>query len=930
MMPNHHNVTPLDMASQLTTPEAQDIHASMLAFVEQGLEKRDARGMTPLATLLAADHQNDTSIEWLINKGADAASFLMPDGRTNLLHLAVRHNKSPAVIELLFKSHVSWRCNSLDPEDSLLFAACAVGSLPLVRLLLDRGDRPWTLIDGTATESATTSGSSSSPSPPTTTTTTSPCEVGIFCEEMLARVISSFGSDTSARMEALRTLEAAGLDISRHIGSASRHRLLCEAVRHAQHQTVELLLSRDSPIELDDDSSEIDQLLSSRQGSSAIRIAMERSYFSDRTFVAGRAGLYSNILVQLIKKSIERGRTACANTLSTERGSLLYHAATKLRSKELVQFLLEAGADINLTGRFNAEGEPCGMLSTVLLENQTWDSVAELLLAQGASPTQVDRRGMSPIHHVCHRPIGDAVRALRQLIQAGADVNVPWNASSLDNSLFSIESQGITPLMMVVMNQAAHTEQAQMSMLDELLKAKAQVDLTEHPHNWTALLLVSNAPFSEHRAEIATKLLEAGADPMKSLLTTGQSAWSFIANNNGPYAPRVIEAALERGAPANGEVSDSNGEITRPLLLCVKTGILAALQHLLRARADVNFLSPRAETALSLAVDRNLEEIAMELLNQGANPNQELIDQQGVINAPILIRAASSWRLVSSLLQHSCNPNVVHTPTGQTPLHTAVQADCLASCQLLLKYGAVPMLNPITHQNPLSLAILERRSPQIRELLYKAFTGECSVCGEVELLHPLRLCGHAFCESCLSGWITTHASGAGPIMTCANTGCEQEIDITDVRRFLTSTELFEAYDRRIAEMCCNMMEDFAWCPKCPIGGVVGCAETICTGCGFTWCGFCRGPAHAEGEACPIEQNIITVLLYKKANTRPCPACGVATEHNGGCSHMVCVSHAKRESDGSNSQTDEIGLGLGPNTAMLRLQSGMSHSLARNQ
>jgi len=130
------------------------------------------------------------------------------------------------------------------------------------------------------------------------------------------------------------------------------------------------------------------------------------------------------------------------------------------------------------------------------------------------------------------------------------------------------------------------------------------------------------------------------------------------------------------------------------------------------------------------------------------------------------------------------------------------------------------------------------------------------------------------------------------------------------------------------------MEDFAWCPKCPIGGVVGCTETICTGCGFTWCGFCRGPAHAEGEACPIEQNIITVLLYKKTNTRPCPGCRVATEHNGGCSHMVCVSHAKRESDGSNSQTDEIGLGLGlglgPNTAMLRLQSGMSHSLARNQ
>ena len=372
------------------------------------LELRDDQGRTPLAFAVCSRQQNDASIEWLINKGADAASFLMPDGRTNLLHLAVRHNKSPAVIELLFKSHVSWRCNSLDPEDSLLFAACAVGSLPLVRLLLDRGDRPWTLIDGTATESATTSGSSSSPSPSTTTTTTtSPCEVGIFCEEMLARVISSFGSDTSARMEALRALEAAGLDISRHIGSASRHRLLCEAVRHAQHQTVELLLSRDSPIELDDDSSEIDQLLSSRQGSSAIRIAMERSYFSDRTFVAGRAGLYSNILVQLIKKSIERGRTACANTVSTERGSLLYHAATKLRSKELVQFLLEAGADINLTGRFNAEGEPCGMLSTVLLENQTWDSVAELLLAQGASPTQVDRRGMSPIHHVCHRPIGD-------------------------------------------------------------------------------------------------------------------------------------------------------------------------------------------------------------------------------------------------------------------------------------------------------------------------------------------------------------------------------------------------------------------------------------------------------------------------------------------------------------------------------------------
>ena len=840
------------------------------------LSERNADGMTPLAVALATPHSSMGVIEYLMETTRDWVSFVAPDGRTTLALLAVLGEKPPELLTQLVRAGVPYAKCSTDPESSLLYAAVVRKSIPMIQhLVMVLEEQPWRR---SATE---------------------PALVGIFCEELLA---STFASDNEDFVKLVFELfEKHGLEFSRVLGVASRHRLLCAAVEHAMPSVVEYLLNRNAPIELDDDESVTgrDRLLASREGSSAVRIAMERSYFmGEVNFKPNLAASYTKILIEFVARGVAAKNVAYANTVSARFGSLMLHAAVKLRSRELVDLLIRAGADVNNTGRLNSEGEPCGMLATVLLENRRWDSITERLLEARASPTACDRHGMTPLHRVCHTHAlaSDKGKVITRLVKAKADVNAIWQPGSLTTSVrFMDDTHGITPLMMAVMNHANYSVKQQQAHVTKLLECEADTNLTGHIDNRTPLLVLCSSGLScgEHR-ELAEQLLEHGADVNAAELSTGRSAWSYMLQH-ARYSETLIRKAINCGAAINHSpeqpLLDSDRKVVSPLNLAARYLDTNHLSTLLDAGANVNYMSPTGCTPLSDAIRFSWGNSVELLLRRGALPNMQRFDASTpkTIEQPYLLLAVSQGleTATASLLRYGADANV-RDAEGRSALHLAVARGSSNLVSTLLEQGATQR-----HDNqlrtPLANAIEQRLARDIIALLSYPFYDHCTICAELEELQPLTDCGHAFCRSCLASWTTTHASGLGSSIMCPFSRCGKEMAFEDVRKALPDHELFIAYDRRLTELCCNQWEDFAWCPRCSAGGIVMCAETICSQCNYRWCGFCRSDAHPPGERCATEDNVISVLRYKRENTRSCPGCRVATEHNGGCSHMVRVS-----------------------------------------
>jgi len=936
---NHKRVSPLDLVMQRgsgkslghcqVTPEVSllmlvssaDATPETLELITDAMvkkasssssSKKSAKGASKpyqssmLAAALSSPYATLQTLEWLLSKpDVFDRTFVMPDGHTTLLHLAIRANKPVDFVRVLLDAQVPWRPSTLEPEHSLLFAACKHGSPAVISLLLDRGDRPWAAAIPDATvPSAANQPPTGDAAPAATTTATDDDDsdtppnaaVALLCEEMVATLANRLHEQTQSMLETLEAFERAGLVFTRFLGSSARHRLLLEAVRHAQLEVVRFLLARKAPIELDEGDNETgyEQLLSSRQGSSAIRVAIELSYFSSAYFVVGRLPTYTFILTELVRESVRRGKVGCLNTLSTERGSLLYHAATKLRSKDLVTLLLRWGADPNLTGRLNADGEPCGMVATVLLETDSWDPIIETLLEHHSSPVTRDRRNMSPLHHVCHRKLNVTTphgSALKMLIDLKADVNECWNANPLSSSSFSADTQGITPLMMVIMNYAGESEAMQMSKITTLIAANADVNLTGNADNWTPLLLTCNSAIYQRQERIARKLLSAGADINATLLSSGRSAWSYILHSSAAV-PELLHTALHYSVSPNEPALVECGRREPPLMIALRHLGPTHAEYLVRARADVNCVSDLGESALSRALQHS-SPFLERLLALGANPNLPRFGN-GVRQPPILCLAVqhggTQMTRIPLLLRYGADPNEADACTGQTPLHLMVEQQVYTSIDLLIQHGAVQRLNPLTHHTPLSLAISQRRRNHVPMLAQQPQFEMCSICTVAGELLVLEQCGHAFCAECLEGWVTTHASSPGPAITCPGTRCGEELSLSDVRRILPSNpQLVEQYDRRLMELCCNRIRTFAWCPKCPMGGIVPCSSTECPECGHTWCGYCHAESHPPGEECVIERDTIANFNYLSQFTRKCPGCRVATEHNGGCSHMRCYT-----------------------------------------
>ena len=301
------------------------------------------------------------------------------------------------------------------------------------------------------------------------------------------------------------------------------------------------------------------------------------------------------------------------------------------------------------------------------------------------------------------------------LIRAGANVN-----AANDN--------GVTSLRLACTNGNA-------AMVEKLLQAKANPNASLSRTGETVLMTCARTG----NVNAVKLLLAHGADVNAKESWRGQTALMRAAAEKHA---EVVRALIERGADVHAatkvrtDIYDHTLGGFTPLLFTARVGDLESARILVAAEADVNETTPEVGNALVVASASHHEELAIFLLEKGANPNAadeygmtalHHAVQEGIANlsaveyTPALMPPPNQPELVKALLAHGADPNARikkdyrlsvapyrHTSpasiVGATPFFLAAAAGDANIMRILIAGGADPLLEAGESMRPLMVA----------------------------------------------------------------------------------------------------------------------------------------------------------------------------------------------------------------------------------
>lgn len=255
--------------------------------------------------------------------------------------------------------------------------------------------------------------------------------------------------------------------------------------------------------------------------------------------------------------------TACSS--SSNSGSL-----------EVLNLLLERGADGNACNKWRET-------PLLIAANNGHHAAVNALLEHGADPSLCSEAGWSALTFAAHKGYNNIVTLL---LKAGAPVNV------------RVTEDLSTPLH----KACAGGKPGHLSAVKQLLENGADVHAL---NKWreTPLLTAAN----HGQADAVDDLLKHGADPCKCT-DTGWSPLSIAAYKGHDDVVRLL---LEEGAPT--EEADPT---LSALLQAATKGLPDTVELLLRHGADHTVTTKKGDTALSILVEQNLIDAAVEMVTE--------------------------------------------------------------------------------------------------------------------------------------------------------------------------------------------------------------------------------------------------------------------------------------------------------------------------
>ncbi|KAF9009620.1 ankyrin repeat-containing domain protein [Cyathus striatus] len=412
---------------------------------------------------------------------------------------------------------------------------------------------------------------------------------------------------------------------------------------------------------------------------------------------------------------------AAGGSLNSEGGKFggVVQAASAGGHLELVKFLLDSGADPNLTG----QGEYEHSLITATTSGDF--SIVELLLQRGVNPNLRETK-----YALQTASANGNTKLVKLLLEYGADPNIlgGWHGSSLQAAI----NGGFTEVVQLLLEHGANpniygpqassplyraAEDGYLTITNLLLDKDADPS-TNGGRYKTALHVAANNGYTN----IVRLLIDKGADPnMPGAQGHGNPV--HIASTNG-HAP-IVRLLLDRGADLDADGAKC------AIVVASAEGYLDIVELLLERGANPNVSGGWYGTPLQAASLNGYMPIVVLLLANGANASMQagnygsaliaasysgdlsiidLLLEQGAslkragrYNALDVAAANGHAQVVEHLIKHGMNPNEINEVRG-TPLHAAAKDGHAEVVKILLDSGANPNIRSDNKASALELA----------------------------------------------------------------------------------------------------------------------------------------------------------------------------------------------------------------------------------
>ncbi|USP74194.1 hypothetical protein yc1106_01468 [Curvularia clavata] len=405
------------------------------------------------------------------------------------------------------------------------------------------------------------------------------------------------------------------------------------------------------------DTSIIDALLASGRCKILYGDSLDTTVFA---YVMNKFERWENKLAdKIVIRMIE-----CIPDVNEERsgeGATLMHAAVLSRNHELVDLLLQKGADMNSRDKYG--------FTPFIIACPTPPEDFDFIISRGADAFAVDRLGRSTLYHAAAH---GSMESVRYLLDLGAASDEKNNSLSIETT----EHRGWTPLI------AAITKKHEDIAL-YLLERGASATHYTNDKKRTALHYASL--YSMHK--LVDKIL---SDPTASEIINSpdEKGWTPLSLACLAPSPTVVPQLLSHGAEINTRhpfTSDTplHTAFKRPFSFGPRDARCGdpALLLLKHPSIDLTIRDAQSRTLLHFAAEFHNFPAAELLLSKGASPND--VDASG--KTPLAL--CSRPDTVEALIQAGADVNHAE-PNGWTPVHHAVRRCWVAAYAVLVEHGA--------------------------------------------------------------------------------------------------------------------------------------------------------------------------------------------------------------------------------------------------
>ncbi len=368
---------------------------------------------------------------------------------------------------------------------------------------------------------------------------------------------------------------------------------------------------------------------------------------------------YKDAINSLVMKGADIGA-------KNANGETALFSAVKTNNPSVIQTVVDCGADIQARDNLG---------STAMHTAVRWDAPASIdkLLSLGINVNAQNTSGKSPLAEAV---VAGKFDIAKKLLASGADPNV-------------CDSNGVTVLMDAIRGCSKDSVQL-------LLKYGANPNVQE-----------VNGRNAYHEAAYM-----ADVDIIKLIRNAGGNPLSRDKQGNTPFSIVVKKDinVIREVLGNNYTITDSDGNTPVHIVVKAKASD-ELLQTLIDEGYPVDTRNADGYTALNYAIEADSVKTALVLLENGANPFQQ-IDKKGKNGISIALEKGNK-KMISNIVKYAGKMTDVQ---GNTILHYAAKTSDTAMVKTLISYGIDKTVKNVSGDTAYTIAVRWRR-PEIAALL---------------------------------------------------------------------------------------------------------------------------------------------------------------------------------------------------------------------